>query len=126
MLVNVFEFVEMLGHMSRSVNIEPRSKRVPTFYSGGSSGNNNPQTHAVAGLVMLIFGAIHCIAWSSQFPSHMEQILWHMSAIAIICIPVLLPVVGLLGLLPVPWLSDKRKVLMVIMVVILAFLYMLA
>ena len=83
MLADVFEFVEMLGHMSGGGDIEPRSKRVPTFYSGKSSDNGDPKTYAVTGLVGVIFGAIHCIAWSFQFPSHMEQMLWRMSAIAI-------------------------------------------
>lgn len=35
-----------------------------------------------------IFGAVHCIAWPYSFPSHAEQLLWRMSAIAIVAIPV--------------------------------------
>ena len=119
MLVDVFDFIG-------GGDIEPRSKRVPTFYSGESSGNDDPQTHTVTGLVAVIFGAIHCIAWSFQFPSHMEQMLWRISATVIICVPVLLPLVGLLGLVHLPWLSDKREVLTVVIAVILCFLYMLA
>jgi hypothetical protein len=119
MLAEVFEFVG-------GGDIEPRSKRVPTFYSGESSGDDDMQTHVVSMLVAVIFGAIHCIAWSFQFPSHMEQMLWRMSAIAIICVPVLLPLVGLLGLVHLPWLSNKREVLTFVIIVILAFLYMLA
>jgi hypothetical protein len=126
MLMELFEFVERFGHMSGGGDIEPRSKRVPTFYSGELSGDDDPRTHAVTGLVAVIFGAIHCIAWSFQFPSHMEQMLWRVSAIAIICVPVLFPLVGLFGFIHLPWLSNKREVLTIVMVVILAFLYMLA
>ena len=126
MLAHVFEFFEMLGLMSGGGDIEPRSKRVPTFYSGESSGDDDPRTHAVTGLVAVIFGAIHCIAWSFQFPSHMEQILWRVSAIAIICVPILFPLVGLFAFIDLPWLSNKRGVLTIVIVIILAFLYMLA
>lgn len=42
----------------------------------------------VALLVAMVFGAIHCIAWSSAFPSYTEQLMWRMSAIAIVVIPV--------------------------------------
>ena len=125
MLAGVFEFVEMLGHMSGGGDIEPRSKRVPTLYWGESS-DDDPRTHAAAGLVAVIFGAVHCIAWSFQFPSHMEQMLWRISAIAIISVPVLFPLVGLFGFVHLPWLSNKREVLTVVMVVVLASLYMLA
>jgi hypothetical protein len=38
--------------------------------------------------VAVVFGAIHCFAWSFQFPSHMEQILWRVSSIVITCTPV--------------------------------------
>jgi hypothetical protein len=38
MLMELFEFVERFGHMSGGGDIEPRSKRVPTFYSGELSG----------------------------------------------------------------------------------------
>jgi hypothetical protein len=125
MLADVFEFVEF-GHIAGGGDVEPRSKRVPTFYSGESSDDDEPQTYAVTALVAVIFGAIHCIAWSFQFPSHMEQMLWRMSAVAIMCVPVILPLVGLLGLIHLPWLSNKREVLTIVMIVILAFLYMLA
>ncbi|OAX32659.1 hypothetical protein K503DRAFT_701701 [Rhizopogon vinicolor AM-OR11-026] len=34
-----------------------------------------------------IFGGIHCIAWFFAFPTYPEQVLWHISAVAIILIP---------------------------------------
>ena len=125
MLAHVFKFVEM----SRSGDIEPTSRRVPTLYSGELSSDHDPQTYAVTGLVAVIFGAIHCVAWSFRFPSYMEQTLWRVSAITIICVPVLFPLVGLVGLFVFDHLlrlSNKREVLTIVMIVILAFLYMLA
>ena len=43
-------------------------------------------------LVTMLFGGIHCIAWSFAFPSSTEQLLWRISSIAITGIP--LAVVG--------------------------------
>ncbi|KAG2369196.1 hypothetical protein BDR07DRAFT_1199514, partial [Suillus spraguei] len=34
-----------------------------------------------------IFGGIHCVAWNFTFPSHQEQLLWRISAVAITCAP---------------------------------------
>ncbi|PVF91975.1 hypothetical protein CPB86DRAFT_666863, partial [Serendipita vermifera] len=41
-------------------------------------------------IVGTVFGAIHCIAWLYPFPSHVEQVLWRLSSIAIIGVPALL------------------------------------
>ena len=38
-------------------------------------------------LVTMVFGGIHCIAWSFAFPSSTEQLLWRISSIAITGIP---------------------------------------
>ncbi|TDL14487.1 hypothetical protein BD410DRAFT_845986 [Rickenella mellea] len=37
--------------------------------------------------VSVIFGALHCIAWSFKFPSHEMQILWRTCSLAITCLP---------------------------------------
>ena len=38
-------------------------------------------------LVTMVFGGIHCIAWSFAFPSPTEQLLWRISSIAITGLP---------------------------------------
>jgi hypothetical protein len=38
-------------------------------------------------LVTTVFGGIHCIGWSFDFPSHTEQLLWRISSISITAIP---------------------------------------
>ena len=35
----------------------------------------------------MIFGAIHFIAWGHGFPSHVEFILWRMSCVALVAVP---------------------------------------
>ncbi|KAK7024470.1 hypothetical protein VNI00_016267 [Paramarasmius palmivorus] len=42
---------------------------------------------AVYGIAAL-FGAIHCIPWVFQFPTHTEQLLWRISAVAVAVAPV--------------------------------------
>ncbi|KAF5375800.1 hypothetical protein D9757_011199 [Collybiopsis confluens] len=44
----------------------------------------------------MIFGAIHCIAWTSQFPSAQEKILWHVCSLLVACIPIYLALVNVL------------------------------
>ena len=72
--------------------IKPRSKRVGTFYSGKMKFKGRGHTCAilVATLFSMLFGAVHCTAWSFQFPSHTEQLLWRIASLAITCLPVLL------------------------------------
>jgi len=37
-----------------------------------------------------MFGAIHCLAWNSTFPTRVEHLLWRVSALLITAFPVLL------------------------------------
>jgi hypothetical protein len=66
-----------------------REKRVSTFYAGSIDDESKSYwTLMIAEiLIAMIFGGIHCIAWSFSFPTHVEQILWRVSSIAIISIP---------------------------------------
>ncbi|KAK7022811.1 hypothetical protein VNI00_016938 [Paramarasmius palmivorus] len=54
---------------------------------------------AVYGIAAL-FGAIHCIPWAFQFPTHTEQLLWRISAVAVAVAPVVM------GNLHVSWNLD--------------------
>jgi hypothetical protein len=46
--------------------------------------------------VMAVFGGIHCIAWSFDFPSHNEQLLWRISSITITGIPLAFACINIL------------------------------
>ena len=50
--------------------------------------------------VMSIFGAFHCLAWHSAFPSKIEQILWRTSSIITTVLPASLAIAILLVTLP--------------------------
>ncbi|KAJ7059141.1 hypothetical protein C8F01DRAFT_1370743 [Mycena amicta] len=45
-------------------------------------------------LVATIFGAIHCIAWHSAFPSNVEMWLWQISAVLVTGVPVAVLVIA--------------------------------
>jgi hypothetical protein len=62
---------------------------VSTFYSGEPNSRQDFfQSGVVASAVGAVFGAIHCIAWSSPFPSYIEQLLWRISSMVMIALPV--------------------------------------
>ncbi|KAF7974346.1 hypothetical protein HWV62_12412 [Athelia sp. TMB] len=60
--------------------------RVPTFWAADREGDAI-YADIIALLVAMAFGAVHCIAWSYAFQSHLEQQLWRASAITIIAVP---------------------------------------
>jgi hypothetical protein len=64
------------------------------FYAGDSGGAS--WSILIAGAVIAtIFGGIHCVAWSFQFPSHPEQLLWRIASLSITCSPMVLVFAGL-------------------------------
>ncbi|PVF92168.1 hypothetical protein CPB86DRAFT_717950 [Serendipita vermifera] len=90
----------LLPGFDADVDVESR-KAVPIFYSGKTSKAmvswvfSNLAT-LVAGIV---FGGIHCIAWSFPFPTRTEQLLWRYSAVVMIMVPVLLCLSAIAALL---------------------------
>ncbi|ESK85327.1 hypothetical protein Moror_5993 [Moniliophthora roreri MCA 2997] len=44
--------------------------------------------YAAMYIISALFGAIHCIPWAFQFPTYTEQLLWHISAIAVAAGPI--------------------------------------
>jgi hypothetical protein len=68
-----------------------RETRVSTFYSGEiqERGKSFFALYFAEMIIAMVFGGIHCIAWSFSFPTHVERILWRASSIAIISTPFL-------------------------------------
>ncbi|KIM28286.1 hypothetical protein M408DRAFT_23986 [Serendipita vermifera MAFF 305830] len=75
-----------IGQQDDYVTIS-KQRSIPMFWSG----RMGEQELGLAGLGPSIlgsaFGAIHCIAWSSEFPSHAELILWRIACISMISVP---------------------------------------
>jgi hypothetical protein len=49
------------------------------------------------GAIATILGAIHCVAWFFQFPSHAEQLLWRIASLSITCSPMVIVFIALVG-----------------------------
>ncbi|KDQ49771.1 hypothetical protein JAAARDRAFT_200602 [Jaapia argillacea MUCL 33604] len=63
--------------------------QVPTCYSGCVSDMEDNLIASVSVCVATLFGAIHCFAWSLQFPSSPQQLLWRVSALTITSVPII-------------------------------------
>jgi hypothetical protein len=111
----------LAGQDSR-VSLHAKQK-VPMFYSGGSV----EYEIAVAGSITLaagvIFGAIHCVAWSFHFPSHTESLLWRISSAVITAVPVLVFVAAVVAAFSY---NDLLIYLLVVVMVVLGLLYVAA
>jgi hypothetical protein len=69
------------------------SNSVPSFFSV-SYRDNNYREHVripsvVASFVGAIFGAIHCAAWNSHFPSTDEKWMWRSGALLVTAVPLM-------------------------------------
>ncbi|KAF7979545.1 hypothetical protein HWV62_42144 [Athelia sp. TMB] len=77
--------IYVMGLQDRYLDLR-QCTRVPTFWAADRD-DYAFIADIIALLVAMIFGAVHCIAWSYPFQSHLEQQLWRASAIAIIAVP---------------------------------------
>ncbi|TFK36322.1 hypothetical protein BDQ12DRAFT_699617 [Crucibulum laeve] len=79
--------IDMLG-ADRSDFIEPGVKRVSTFYASKAADDRDDIMASISAVIAAVFGGIHCIAWSFQFPSYQERILWRVSSLIIVAVPI--------------------------------------
>ncbi|KAG2069405.1 hypothetical protein BDR04DRAFT_1078194 [Suillus decipiens] len=80
-----FSFVDLMGLLKRTLTSR---LRVLTFDGSIKLGDSDHTVLLLAGVLMAtIFGGIHCMAWYFAFNTYQEQMLWRMSAVAIICVP---------------------------------------
>ncbi|KAK6974502.1 hypothetical protein R3P38DRAFT_3482065 [Favolaschia claudopus] len=78
---------------------------IPVFFSLADTGAKGIAI-IIECSVAIAFGAIHCIAWNTMFPSTAEKWMWRASAVAVTGVPVMLPVPGALLVL-FPDLQDR-------------------
>ena len=96
---------------------------VPTFWAGKPDDDDAGTADCVALSVAMVFGAVHCIAWSYPFASHAALLLWRASAITIIVIPLVILSALLLSNQASWGLSYVGRALAVVSVLIGAPLY---
>ena len=101
--------------------------RVPTFWSGNPTDKQVLAADGITLMVGFIFGAIHCIAWSFEFPSHTELVLWRISSVVIIATPAYFLVGVSFGVVYGDQLPDwVRAVILLPLVIFLPLLYIVA
>lgn len=62
--------------------------RVPRFSAGDPSNVQISQADIVTSIITILFGAIHCFAWSFHFPSETEKLLWRIASLITTASPV--------------------------------------
>jgi hypothetical protein len=82
-----YRFFQPLLDMLTSSTLRNSSRlRVPTFHAFQDAR----YAIIIAPPLAVIFGAIHCIAWSFHFPTAQEQLVWRLSAASVSAGPVLI------------------------------------
>lgn len=94
-------WTKMVGIFDYHMDLCGKNK-VPTFYSGGPSESQVWLSNGITLVAALVFGAVHCIAWSFNFPSYSMLLLWRLSSGTMVVVPTL--ILGSFGLC---MLADK-------------------
>ncbi|KAF7977362.1 hypothetical protein HWV62_3953 [Athelia sp. TMB] len=86
---SVREFMyAVVGIQDNYVDLRSR-EQVPTFFAGKPDEHLILVADFIALVIALVFGSVHCIAWSYVYPSYTEQLLWRISAATIVVVPVI-------------------------------------
>ena len=102
--------------------------RVPTLYSAPNNDKDMSIANIFAVCVSILFGAIHCIAWSFHFTTLQEQWAWRISAILVLGLPIPYLSIGLLSE-RLTAKGTQNKILLIWMgciVLVILFLYIIA
>ena len=92
--------------------------RAVSYYAPGWAASTVPVL--LFGLFACGFGAIHCLAWNSPFPTLKERLAWRICAATTTGMPALLGVLSLVAVL-----VDTESTILILMGVLMAFAYIL-
>jgi hypothetical protein len=71
--------------------IDENAQRVPTFYATTTDPYHNFTPIGISSTAMgVLFGAIHCLGWSFDFPTRFESIAWRTSSLVVTCVPIVM------------------------------------
>ena len=62
--------------------------RVPRFSAGVPSWVQVSKADIVTSIITILFGAVHCFAWSYDFPSGTERLLWRVASLITTALPI--------------------------------------
>ena len=96
---------------------------VPTFYAPDSVTIDDAYI-GVAYFVAIVFGGIHCIVWSFQFPFLLERLAWRISVGSMCGVPIFLAaslhfISEILKMNPVPAIVAFRVIYVIARIVLL-------
>jgi len=94
LLLVSFIFTAVFGIVTTST-ICLGAPHVPSFYAP-TTNSDRWSRMAVFALFGVIFGGLHCIGWSFQYPIHSEQTLWQATSLAITVIPLIVAPIDLI------------------------------
>ena len=118
-------FSSSLFDLSNCDTLEDKILRVPTFYSPPNNLSDDYLriSNIYAMCVSIIFGAIHCIAWSFHFATLQECWAWRISAVLVLGLPI--PYVAVVDLGDIFYKRNRMALYTTILVAILS-LYIMA
>ncbi|KAH9953500.1 hypothetical protein BC827DRAFT_1146040 [Russula dissimulans] len=107
-------------------NVE--ATRVNTFHPTKWVRSSEFSSMFLVATITVVFGSIHCIGWSFEFPSRIERTLWRVASLYITNAPILIPAFGGLGIVIDKFLLKDRfnHLCMAISWTLLLFLYVLS
>jgi len=94
LLLVSFIFTAVFGIVTTST-IRLGASHVPSFYAP-TTNSDRWSRMVVFALFGVIFGGLHCIGWSFEYPTHLEQTLWRATSSAITVIPLVVAPIDLL------------------------------
>jgi hypothetical protein len=119
----------VLGFQDRYVLLS-KQRKVPIFWSSRCSFEYEKATGgALLGpsVLGIAFGAIHFIAWWYGFPSYAEFMLWRISCVALVAVPLFSTIAcGWLATQPDSGLLDVIFVIAILLLMLSAWLYVVA
>jgi hypothetical protein len=83
-IYRIIEYVT--GGQDKYFNLSEESQ-VPMFWSGKPGITIEERSMLGASILGMVFGAIHFTSWNSEFPSHIELILWRVSCVTVTAVP---------------------------------------
>ena len=82
----LIRFFQAFDDMFSAETLKGKTLRVPTFYSPPDDDSSLALLFGIC--VSIVFGAIHCIAWSFHFATLPERWAWRISAILVSGLPI--------------------------------------
>lgn len=88
---------------------DKKLRRVPRLSAGQASLAQICTADVTASMITIVFGAIHCFAWSYHFPSEAEQGVWRITSAVTASLPVVWIILCLITMTGFLELSDSAE-----------------